>query len=55
MTGIYHCENVYNKLNIPVLLMDSPYNKKYKNDKIKRVFNWREIYKEIKKIEADQL
>ena len=48
--SIYHCENVYNTLKIPVLLMDSWYNEKYSNKNIKRVYNWKEIYEEIKKI-----
>ena len=48
--SIYHCENVYNKLKIPVLLMNSWYNEKQEVNNIKRVFNWHEIYSEIKKI-----
>ena len=49
MTGIYHCENVYSNLKIPVLLMNSRYNKDYENANIKRVYNWKEIYNEISK------
>lgn len=50
MIGIYNCETVYNLLKIPVFLMNSRYNKNYKNEKIKRVYNWNQIYKEIKNI-----
>ena len=49
MIGIYHCENVYSNLKIPVLLMNSIYNKDYENPNIKRVYNWKEIYNEISK------
>lgn len=45
--NICNCENVYNNLKIPVLLMNSRYNKDYQNPKIKRVYNWNEIYNEI--------
>lgn len=45
--NIRNCENVYNNLKIPVLLMNSRYNKDYQNPKIKRVYNWNEIYNEI--------
>lgn len=45
--GVYNCENVYNNLKIPVLLMDSRYNKDYQNPNIKRVHDWNEIYNEI--------
>ncbi|MEE1390063.1 MAG: hypothetical protein U0M00_05945 [Clostridia bacterium] len=45
--GVYNCENVYNNLKIPVLLMDSRYNKDYQNPNIKRVYDWNEIYNEI--------
>ena len=47
--NICNCENVYNNLKIPVLLMNSRYNKDYQNPKIKRVYNWNEIYNEIYK------
>ena len=45
--NICNCENVYNNLKIPVLLMNGRYNKDYQNPKIKRVYNWNEIYNEI--------
>ena len=45
--NICNCENVYNNLKIPVLLMNGRYNKEYQNPKIKRVYNWNEIYNEI--------
>lgn len=45
--NICNCENVYNNLKIPVLLMNSRYNKEYQNPNIKRVYNWNEIYNEI--------
>lgn len=45
--NIGNCENVYNNLKIPVLLMNGRYNKDYQNPKIKRVYNWNEIYNEI--------
>lgn len=45
--NVYNCESVYNNLKIPVLLMNSRYNKDYQNPKIKRVYNWNEIYNEI--------
>ena len=35
--NICNCENVYNNLKIPVLLMNGRYNKDYQNPKIKRV------------------
>ena len=47
--NICNCENVYNNLKIPVLLMNSRYNKDYQTPKIKRVYNWNEIYNEIYK------
>jgi uncharacterized HAD superfamily protein len=50
--GIYHCEKVFNELRIPVLLMNSKYNKDYRNENIKRVFSWKEIYEEIEKIKV---
>ena len=55
MTGIYHCENVYSNLKIPVLLMNSRYNKDYENPNIKRVYNWKEIYNEISKYKEKSL
>jgi 1-acyl-sn-glycerol-3-phosphate acyltransferase len=36
---------------IKVILMDAPYNKDCKHENITRVFNWEEVYIEIKKIE----
>ena len=45
--NVYNCESVYKNLKIPVLLMDSRYNKDYQNSNIKRVYNWNEIYNEI--------
>lgn len=45
--NICNCESVYNNLKIPVLLMNGRYNKDYQNPKIKRVYNWNEIYNEI--------
>lgn len=48
--SVYHCENVLKNVKIPVFLMDSQYNKKYKNKEIKRVFSWKQILKEIKKV-----
>ena len=45
--NICNCENGYNNLKIPVLLMKGGYNKDYQNPKIKRVYNWNEIYNEI--------
>ena len=52
--GVYHCESVYNELKIPVLLMDSIYNKGYKNKAIKRVYNWQEIDEEINRIKGEK-
>ena len=45
--NVYNCESVYKNLKIPVLLMNSRYNKEYQNPNIKRVYNWNEIYNEI--------
>ena len=45
--NVYNCESVYKNLKIPVLLMNSRYNKDYQNPNIKRVYNWNEIYNEI--------
>ena len=45
--NVYNCESVYKNLKIPVLLMNGRYNKDYQNPKIKRVYNWNEIYNEI--------
>lgn len=45
--NVYNYESVYKNLKIPVLLMDSRYNKDYQNSNIKRVYNWNEIYNEI--------
>lgn len=42
------CKKMIEK-NISTLLMESPYNN-IKDDKIKRVNNWNEVYKEIQKI-----
>jgi uncharacterized protein len=33
---------------IKILLMDCPWNRNLKNDKVKRVYNWEEIGKELK-------
>lgn len=44
-----NCEQVYSKAKIPVYLFDSIFNKEYFNPNIKRVLNWEEVYKEIKK------
>lgn len=46
--SIYHCQNVYNALKIPVLLMNSWYNEKQNIENMKRVYNWKEIYEEIR-------
>ena len=45
--NVYNCESVYKNLKIPVLLMNSRYNKEYQIPNIKRVYNWNEIYNEI--------
>ena len=50
--SIKHCENVQKRLEIPVYLFDSVYNKKYENTHIKRVFSWKEIYDEINYINS---
>ena len=45
--NVYNCESVYKNLKIPVLLMNSRYNKEYQKPNIKRVYKWNEIYNEI--------
>ena len=39
---------------IPVICMHSPFNCKYKNDNMIRCYNWKEIYKAIKKIQNEK-
>jgi len=42
-----YCEKVKEHLNIPVYLFNSIYNQDYNNEKIKRIYSWEEIYREI--------
>ncbi len=42
------CNNIRKNLNIPILLFDSVYNKN--DETFNRVFEWKEVYNEIKKI-----
>ena len=48
--GIKNCNEVYKALKIPTYMFDSIYNQKEENTHIKRVFYWKEIYNEIKKL-----
>lgn len=48
--SVKNCEKVYNALKIPTYMFDSIYNQKEENTHIKRVFSWKEIYKEIHKL-----
>ncbi len=48
--SINNCIEVANN-NIPVLLFDASYNKKC--ELFKRVFSWKEIYKEVERMEND--
>ncbi len=43
-----NCRDVSKNVQIPVLLFDSIYNQEEKD--LKRVYNWKEAYKEIKKL-----
>lgn len=47
--NVDNCKDVSKNLQIPVLLFDSIYNQEEKD--LKRVYNWKEAYKEIKKLE----
>lgn len=44
---IGQCENALNNTNCKVIMMTERKNKDYKNDKIKKVNNWKEIYEYI--------
>lgn len=48
--SIHNCMEVASK-KIPVLLFDASYNKKC--TLFKRVFSWKEIYKEVERMESD--
>lgn len=47
---VNNCEQLEKRTNIDVYLFHSIFNKEYEDDNIQRVYNWKDLYKELKKV-----
>lgn len=52
--AVYNCEQALEKTSCKVMMMATNKTKDYKNDKIFKANNWKEIYDYIKEINSNK-